>query len=67
MSATVTVRVVRPEEYQTLATLTLDAYRALLGPDMDGEYAAELTDVATRASSRKPLSRWTVTVGWWEG
>ena len=45
----VTVRAVRPEEYQALASVTLEAYRALLGPDMDGEYAEELGDVATRA------------------
>jgi GNAT superfamily N-acetyltransferase len=51
----VTVRPVRPEEYQTLAAVTLDAYRALLGPDMDGEYAEELADVATRAARSETL------------
>ncbi len=49
MSGVVTVRAVRPEEYEALASVTLDAYRALLGPDVDGEYAGELADVTTRA------------------
>ncbi|HVL06645.1 MAG TPA: GNAT family N-acetyltransferase [Acidimicrobiales bacterium] len=44
------VRVVRPEEYQALAALTVAAYRALLGDDMDSGYAAELADVAGRAA-----------------
>ena len=55
MSGVVTVRAVRPEEYEALAAVTLDAYRALLGPDMDGEYADELADVATRAAQSETL------------
>ncbi len=55
MSEGVTVRSVRPEEYQALASLTLDAYGVLLGPDLDGEYAAELADVATRAAQSDTL------------
>lgn len=43
-----TVRTVRPEEYEALAALTLAAYRSLLGDDMDAGYAAELADVAGR-------------------
>ena len=49
MSGVVTVRPVTPEEYEALAALTLEAYAALLGPDLDGDYAAELADVASRA------------------
>ena len=47
--APVTVRAVRPEEYDALGALTVAAYRVLLGPDMDAGYAAELADVAGRA------------------
>jgi GNAT superfamily N-acetyltransferase len=43
-----TVRTVRPEEYEALAALTLAAYRSLLGHDIDAGYAAELADVAGR-------------------
>ena len=45
-----TVRPVRPEEYEALAALTVSAYQALLGPDLDREYVAELADVAGRAA-----------------
>lgn len=44
------VRQVRPEEYDALGALTVAAYRALLGDDMDAGYAAELADAATRAA-----------------
>ena len=50
MSAPVSVREARPGEYGGLASLVLDAYEAVLGPGFDGEYAAELADVATRAT-----------------
>lgn len=49
------IRPVRPEEYEVLAALTLAAYRDLLGPDMDAGYAAELTDVAGRATQADVL------------
>ena len=49
MSAAVTVRRVRPEEYEAAGELTLAAYRHLLGPEIDAGYAAELADVAGRA------------------
>ena len=55
MSRGVWVRDVEPEEYGPLASLTLDAYRSLLGPDIDTEYAAELADVATRAQQAETL------------
>ena len=55
MSGVVTVREVQPEEYEALASVTLDAYRALLGPDLDGEYADELADVAARAEQSDTL------------
>ena len=42
------VRRVRPEEHGALGDLTLAAYRALLGADLDDGYAAELADVANR-------------------
>lgn len=45
-----TVRPVRPEEHEALGALTVAAYRALLGDDMDVGYAAELADVAGRAA-----------------
>ena len=44
------VRVVHPEEYEDLGALTVAAYRALLGPDMDAGYTAELADVGGRAA-----------------
>jgi GNAT superfamily N-acetyltransferase len=44
------VRLVRPEEYEALGALTVAAYRALLGPDMDAGYVEELADVAARAA-----------------
>ena len=44
------VRAVRPEEYEDLGALTVAAYRALLGPEMDADYAAELADVGGRAA-----------------
>lgn len=50
MSALVTVRAVRPEEYQPLADMTVRAYRALLGDDLDADYVAELADVTGRAA-----------------
>ncbi len=45
-----TVRLVRPEEHDALVALTLSAYQALLGNDMDRGYAAELADVSGRAA-----------------
>lgn len=45
-----TIRFVRPEEHQGLAALTVAAYQALLGPDMDAGYAQELADVGSRAA-----------------
>lgn len=45
-----TVRRVHPEEHQALGALTVAAYRALLGPEMDARYAEELADVAGRAA-----------------
>ena len=44
------VRAVRPEEHHALGALTVAAYRALLGPDMDAGYADELADVTRRAA-----------------
>ena len=44
------VREVRPEEHDALGALTVAAYRALLGEDMDAGYAGELADVAGRAA-----------------
>jgi GNAT superfamily N-acetyltransferase len=46
----VTVRSVKPEEHQALATLTVAAYRRLLGEDLDEGYTAELADVAGRVA-----------------
>ncbi len=54
MTATVTVREVRPEEHEALGALTVAAYRALLG-DLDLEYASELVDVDTRAAVAEVL------------
>ncbi len=45
-----TVRPVKPKEHAALAALTVAAYRALLGADMDAGYTAELADVAGRAA-----------------
>ena len=44
------VRMVQPEEYEALGALTVVAYRALLGPDMDAGYVQELADVGGRAA-----------------
>ena len=55
MTESVRVRKVRPEEQSALAELTLAAYRALLGQGVNGEYAAELADVATRAAQADVL------------
>lgn len=49
------VRPVRPEEYEALGALTVAAYRALLGPDMDAGYAEELGDVGGRAALAEVL------------
>lgn len=49
------VRPVKPEEYGALGTLTLAAYRDLLGPDLDAGYAEELADVAGRAAQADVL------------
>ena len=49
------VRRVRSEEHGALADLTVGAYRALLGTDMDDGYAAELADVAGRTESADVL------------
>lgn len=45
-----TVRPLEPDEHQALATLTVAAYRRLLGEDLDGGYVAELADVAGRVA-----------------
>jgi GNAT superfamily N-acetyltransferase len=56
MNARVTVRDVRPEDYEELADLTLAAYRGLLGEEgMNGGYADELADVAARAAQAEVL------------
>jgi GNAT superfamily N-acetyltransferase len=44
------VRAVTPEDHGMLADLTVGAYRALLGPELDEDYAAELADVSGRAA-----------------
>lgn len=45
------VRPLRPEEHEALGSVTVAAYRRLLGADMDAGYAAELADVAGRATT----------------
>ncbi|HEX3623059.1 MAG TPA: GNAT family N-acetyltransferase [Acidimicrobiales bacterium] len=50
MTSAITVREVRPEEYDRLAELTVAAYVRLLGDDLDRGYVAELADVADRAA-----------------
>jgi GNAT superfamily N-acetyltransferase len=55
MAEPITVREVRPNEYEALGVLTLAAYRAVLGPDMDAGYVAELADVAGRAGRAEVL------------
>lgn len=55
MTTDVTVREVRLEEHKAVGALTLAAYRALLGQDMDERYAAELADVAARARHAEVL------------
>ena len=55
MSAPLTVRRARPEEYEDLAALTVAAYRGLLGEDLSTGYAEELADVAGRAEQAEVL------------
>ena len=55
MTPPLTVREVRPQEHEALAALTVAAYRALLGDDLDLEYATELADVAGRAAQAEVL------------
>jgi ribosomal protein S18 acetylase RimI-like enzyme len=45
------VRSIRPEEYETLGTLTLVAYTTLEGHVSEPEYENELADVRTRAEA----------------
>ncbi len=45
-----TIRPIEPPEHEALGALTVAAYRALLGDDMDAGYARELADVAGRAA-----------------
>ena len=49
------VRPVRPEEHEAAAQLVLDAYRALPGDHLTGDYAAELADVARRSREAEVL------------
>lgn len=48
--APVEVRLVRPEEYEEAGRVVVSAYQALPGAHMSGGYAAELADVARRAT-----------------
>lgn len=52
---TVTVRELRPDEHEALRHLTLAAFRALFGDDLDAGYQAELADVAARAADAEVL------------
>jgi predicted N-acetyltransferase YhbS len=47
----VQIRDIRPDEYDDLATITLEAYTTLDGHVTEAEYEAELQDVATRAEA----------------
>jgi ribosomal protein S18 acetylase RimI-like enzyme len=47
----VQVRDIRPDEYEVLGALTLEAYTTLDGHVNEAEYEAELQDVATRAEA----------------
>jgi ribosomal protein S18 acetylase RimI-like enzyme len=52
----VAVRAVRPDEHGRVGDLTVDAYRALPGPDhLDDHYEAEIRDVAGRLDSTAVL------------
>ena len=51
---TLEIRGVRPDEYESLARITVTAYQALDGGDL-GDYTDELADVATRAASTEVL------------
>lgn len=55
MSTVVTVRPVRPEEHDSLARVTVAAYRELLAEHLSEGYAAELADVAARAQASELL------------
>jgi len=50
MTPPFTVRDLRPEDHDELASVTAAAYLALLGPDLDPGYVAELADVTGRAA-----------------
>ena len=49
------IRPVRPEEFDRLAALTVDAYVALTGGPLSADYMAELADVAGRAARARVL------------
>jgi ribosomal protein S18 acetylase RimI-like enzyme len=49
------IREVRPDEYRSLGALTLAAYEALFGGEVNAGYAAELVDVARRAAESMVL------------
>jgi ribosomal protein S18 acetylase RimI-like enzyme len=54
ISATVTIREARPEEFAAVADLTEAAYRAV-GDDVLDEYVEELRDVPARAAAACPV------------
>jgi ribosomal protein S18 acetylase RimI-like enzyme len=51
----VTVRTARPNEYERVGDLTVDAYRALPGDHLSDGYEAQIRDVATRAQTTDVL------------
>jgi ribosomal protein S18 acetylase RimI-like enzyme len=55
-AAGITVREVRPDEHGALGDLTVNAYAAVLGPQMGAGYAASLGDVAGRARTSVVLA-----------
>jgi ribosomal protein S18 acetylase RimI-like enzyme len=51
----ITVRPARPNEYERVGDLTVDAYRALPGDHLTDGYDAQIRDVATRAETTDVL------------
>jgi ribosomal protein S18 acetylase RimI-like enzyme len=53
------VRLVQPTEYERAGQLVVDAYRALPGAHLSGDYAVELADVARRANEAEVMVAFT--------
>ncbi len=49
------IRLIRPEEHETVARLTVSTYAEVLGPSLTEDYRVELADVARRTTEAEVL------------